>query len=179
MKTPLQEVYDECRFLSENLEVSHLENEKSIKEISEGFKQKEGQMNEMPANYEKELVSLQGQIAKLCAEALITEEARATDKPKTKQPKKVCGNWQTRIEALGQEVQRLKDKNDDQRKALELVDQTLKAFSENIVYLESRIRKIERKAIVRDVASQAKHLIWTVFSIRKMKRKIKSSTTIS
>jgi len=96
MKTPLQEVYDECRFLSENLEVSHLENEKSIKKISEEFKQKEGQMKEMPANYEKELVSLQGQIAKLSAEALIAEEVRATDKPrtipKTKQPKKICGD---------------------------------------------------------------------------------------
>ena len=74
MRDPLNNLYDKCKALSKHRQSSRTDKEK-MKRMTEELEQKEDQMKRMSENYEKELVSLQDQIAKLNAKVLIAEDA--------------------------------------------------------------------------------------------------------
>jgi len=74
MRDPLNNLYHKCKALSKHRQSSRTD-KKKIKRVTEELEQKEDQMKRMSENYEKELVSLQDQIAKLNAKVLIAEDA--------------------------------------------------------------------------------------------------------
>ena len=53
------------------------------------------------------------------------------------------GGWPKELEALEQEIQRLKNKDDDQIQVTEKKDNKIKELSENIADLESRLKVLK------------------------------------